>query len=125
VGGLVVAALLLPVWGVTAVACGLALAEGLAIGWFLPFAVERRFGFPALAHLAGCYAVGALALGWSFGVATLSFAVLPDGAVFLPVAGLLWAVVALPPIALVVLPRTRRQDVIRRLRGFLPGRVAS
>jgi O-antigen/teichoic acid export membrane protein len=121
--GLALSAALVPVVGVVGAAFSFAAAESVAVGFWLPLVVQRRFGFSAIHHLARGFVWGVLAFGWSAFVAKLAFELGLSGFKGLAATVALWAIVALPPFALFAMPARYRKAVLSRLRG-IAARVA-
>jgi O-antigen/teichoic acid export membrane protein len=118
--GLVLAAGLVPIFGVDAAALSLAAAEVLLIGVCLPFVVQRSFGFSAVAHLGRCFAIGALTFGWSAFVAKLAFGLTLGGFPGVVAMAGLWAVLGAPPCVAIILLATYKKRTLSWLRGLVP-----
>lgn len=114
--GLVLAAAFVPVFGVTAAALGLAIGETLMIGLYLPFAVQRHFGFAAGEHFIRCFTVGGVAFAWSALVAGVAFDLALGGFSGFILMAALWAVLAAPPCVLLVLPPQHKKRLLSRIR---------
>jgi O-antigen/teichoic acid export membrane protein len=119
VGGLALAACLVPGMGVVGAALGLGIAEVLAIGLWLPFVAERVYGFNAVRHLLSGYGTGVVAFAISTGIAALAFSLHLPGLFGIFAAAALWAVVVAPPTAALILPKAKRAALLARLRQRL------
>lgn len=118
--GLLLCLLLVPQIGVRGAAVAFMVTESLAIGFFQPVVVNALFGFSAARHLLTSYAVGAGAFLLSFAVATPLFELSTLDPLGVLLRGGIWAVVVLPPGALLILPQGRRTQVFALLRRHLP-----
>jgi O-antigen/teichoic acid export membrane protein len=72
-GGILLAMALAWPLGALGVALGFAAMEALGLGFYPPFAVERRFRFSAMRHLLNSFSAGSLAFLLSFAVAYALF----------------------------------------------------
>ena len=101
VGGLALAYLAYPVFGVAGAALGFSLCQFIFVGLYLPLAVGRMFGLSAARHLLASYAVGAAAFCLSYGAAVGAFSLGLTGFVGLILTGMVWAAaMALPTFVL-------------------------
>jgi hypothetical protein len=120
-GGLALGALLFHSLGGAGMALGQSVAEFVAIGAWLPWVVQSRFGFRADRHLASSYAMGTIAFAVSFAAATLAF----DGQK-LQLTGLLygalgWGLMTAPAALFLILPPAGRSLLLARARRALAG----
>jgi O-antigen/teichoic acid export membrane protein len=119
--GLILTAVLTPIFGVAAAAFSFAAAESIAIGIFGPLVVQKRCGFSAAEHWAASFGVGLAAFACSAITAKLAFELGLPGLKGLVLTAALWGLVAVPPFALFALPASRRKMLLSRLRGLVTG----
>lgn len=116
--GMVASAALVPLFGVDAAAVSFAAAEAIAVGLWLPLAVDKYYGFSAVKQIAICLLLGGAGFIWSGVVAKLGFALGLSGLRGLVAIGALWAVIALPPFFVIILPSAERRRLASRARSF-------
>lgn len=117
-GGMVLAGVLVPQFGVAAAAFSFGLSESIAVGLLVPFVIQRQFGFSAVQHITRSLATGILAFAWSAVIARLVFDLNLTGLKGLFLAGVLWAPLAFPPVILVLLQPRQRRMLFARLWRF-------
>jgi hypothetical protein len=118
-GGLLVAILLVPFWGVTAAAAAFAVTEALAVGIYPAVRVQSILGFGAARHILGSLAAGALAFVVSWGAATALFAAAGTGIATLIGKLLLWGVAVSPACLFLLLSREQRAQLFSLMRRRL------
>jgi O-antigen/teichoic acid export membrane protein len=120
--GVVFAVILIPRYGVAGAAAGFAILEAIAIGLYLPFVVERRFGFAAVPFLISGWGIALGSFAFSYAAGWIGFSIGLPGLQGIFVAGVCWAAIVGVPILYVILPKARRTALLQRLR--IPIRVA-
>jgi O-antigen/teichoic acid export membrane protein len=118
-GGLLVAVLLVPFWGVTAAAAAFAVTEALAVGVFPAVRVQSILGFGAARHILASLAAGALAFAVSWGAATALFAAAGTGIATLVGKLLLWGLAVSPACFFLLLSRDQRAQLFSSMRRRL------
>jgi O-antigen/teichoic acid export membrane protein len=120
-GGLLLCVVFFPYLGGTGVALGQSVAEFVAIGVWLPWVVQSRFGFRADLHLASSYGIGAIAFAVSLAAGTLAFAGQPLRVADLLLGAVGWGVMTAPVALFLILPPAGRGLLFARARRALAG----
>lgn len=110
-GGLALAMVLVPGHGVIGAAAGFAIAEALGVGIYPAIIVQRTLHFGALRQLLRSLAAGIAAFAVSYAVAAMLFHGGSIGFVALGGRLVLWALIVVPPAAVLVLSRAQRTQL--------------
>lgn len=111
--GLVLAAVLAPRYGATGAALGLALVEGVLMGFWLARVGARSIGVSLAPYLGATYGVAAVSFTLSYAVSAVIAQLLPPHGLFgLAMFGLVWAAAVTGPAFFLIVPRKERRVLI-------------
>ena len=117
--GLGAMVVLIPQYGISGAAAGLAAGDALGFGVLLPILVAPVLSLDYRRYLAGCL-IGMATSAAIAGLAAWAVAqVLPiNSAISLGVAGFIWTMIGFVPALLVTLPPSRRAQIANSVRHF-------